>query len=219
MGYYIDEEATSLKQVRERLESTDLIPSQEALLGGIRGNFAALKKAGVSSVAELRLALKNSKSIASLAAKSGVEQKYLELLRRTVAGWFPKPQPLRAFDWLDISVASKLEQAGIKNTEQLYSAAARGKAALAKKAGLSANDMTELLALSELSRIQWVSPTFARVLVAAGYKTAKKVAGANPERLCEAVVAANENARFYKGKVGLRDIKRLVAAAAYVPGR
>lgn len=88
---------------------------------------------------------------------------------------------------------------------------------MARKAGLDVKDIAECLALSDLSRIQWVSPAFARVLIAAGYPSAKKVAGANPEVLSRAVTEANEGAGFYKGKVGLRDIKRLVASARYVP--
>lgn len=59
--------------------------------------------------------------------------------------------------------------------------------------------------------------TFARVLVASGFDSAPKVAGADPDALYEAVATANENARFYKGKVGLRDMKRLVVAASFVP--
>jgi hypothetical protein len=73
------------------------------------------------------------------------------------------------------------------------------------------------MTLSDLSRVQWVSPTFARTLVAAGFTGAAEVSMADPEALYEAVMQANENARFYKGKVGLRDIKRLIAAAAYAP--
>lgn len=37
------------------------------------------------------------------------------------------------------------------------------------------------------------------------------------EALFQAVTKANRDAKFYKGAVGLRDIKRLVAAASYVP--
>lgn len=37
------------------------------------------------------------------------------------------------------------------------------------------------------------------------------------EALFQAVTKANRDAKFYKGAVGLRDIKRLVAAARYVP--
>jgi hypothetical protein len=61
-----------------------------------------------------------------------------------------------------------------------------------------------------------VSPTFTRVLVAAGFTSAAEVAKAEPSALYAAVAKANDNARYYKGKIGLRDIKRLVTAAGHV---
>ena len=64
--------------------------------------------------------------------------------------------------------------------------------------------------------MQWTSPTFARVLVAAGIDGAAALAEADADALCAAVAAANEDARYYRGKVGLRDIKRLIEAARYV---
>jgi hypothetical protein len=194
-----------------------LIPSHQLLLDGLTKKMGTLKKAGVKSVAELRTRLKSKKSLASLADGAGINPDYLVLLRRVVEGFFPKPQPLKVFDWLDKDTVVKLEQAGVKNTLQLYEAASSGINALAKKAGLKSKDLSELMALSDLSRVQWVSPTFARTLVAAGFTGAAEVSKVNPEALYEAVMRANENARFYKGKVGLRDIKRLINAAKYVP--
>lgn len=123
------------------------------------------------------------------------------------------------FDWLDASLLAKLANVGIENTEQLHLAASSGRGLLAKKIGVRVDDLAEALALADLSRVQWVSPTFARVLVAAGFDSAAKVASADAEDLCKAVAKANENSKYYKGKVGLRDIKRLVAAASYVPWR
>ena len=78
-------------------------------------------------------------------------------------------------------------------------------------------DLLEFMVISDLCRIQWVSPTFARVLVASGITSAAAVAKADPEALFHAISKANEDAKFYKGKIGLRDVRRLVAAATYVP--
>ncbi len=111
-----------------------------------------------------------------------------------------------------------MEKVGIKNTLQLHDANDVGNKTLTERVGINQKKLSEILALSDLSRIQWVSPTFSRVLVAAGFTDAANVSKADPELLYKAVIRANENARFYKGKVGLRDIKRLIAAAAYVQG-
>ena len=217
MSYFINEGSTSLDDLQVRLESTDLIPSLQPLLEELTKKLGVLKKTGVKSIADLRTRLKNKESLASLADDSGIDSDYLVLLRRVVEGFFPKPQPLKVFDWLNKDAAVRLYQAGIKNTKQLYETASSGLDELAKNAGLKKGDLSEFMVLSDLSRIQWVSPTFARTLTAAGFTSAKMVATADPEEFYEAIIRANNNARFYKGKVGLRDIKRLIAAAAYVP--
>jgi hypothetical protein len=77
--------------------------------------------------------------------------------------------------------------------------------------------LESLVQLADLTRVQWVSPTAARMLVEAGYDSVSKLAVADAEDLCEALVRINEGGRFFKGKIGLRDIKRLVKAASYVP--
>jgi hypothetical protein len=82
---------------------------------------------------------------------------------------------------------------------------------------MNQEDARELLSISDLCRIQWVSSSFARALVAAGAADAAAVAAANPETLFEVIKKANRNAKYYKGTVGLRDVKRLVVAARYVP--
>ena len=217
MSYYIDDRSISLDDLRARLEATDLVPGHRPLLDGLETKNGMLRKAGVKSVADLRMRLKTPKSRASLAGDTGLDAGYLVLLRRVVEGFFPKPQPLKVFDWLDRDMIAALEQAGIKNTRHLYEAALSDPENLAEKCGAATRDLAELITLSDLSRIQWVSPVFARTLMAANVTGAGYIGRANPEKLCEDVMQANAVAGLYKGKVGLRDIRRLVAAAGYVP--
>jgi len=217
MAYHLDPAAMSLSDLRQRLESTDLIPSHQPLLEGIGKKFAQLEKVGVSSVEILRAKLKTAKALAATAAAARVDSEYLVLLRRVVEGFFPKPLSLRAFEWLARGTISKLENAGFTNTEELLEAAASSRASLLKTTGLKAKELAEVVSLSDLVRAQWVSPTFARVLLAAGFADTRAIASADPEELLAAVSDANAGSRFYKGKLGLRDMKRLIAAAAYVP--
>ena len=217
MGYYINDRSTSLDDLRTRLEATDLIPSHRPLLDGAAKKLGALKKVEVKTVADLRARLKSKKSLASLADDSGIDEDYLVLLRRAVEGFFPKPQPLKEFDWVEGEIIVKLEQSGVKNTRQLYEVASSDPNSFAESAGLGSGDLLGITALADLSRVQWVSPTFARTLVAAGFTSARAVHQANPETLYEAVLQANKKDCYYKGKVGLRDIKRLIVAAGYVP--
>lgn len=217
MRYYLDEHATDLNALQERLQSTDLIPSQEPLLEGMADKMTSIEMAGMTSLSELRYALKTEKSLTELSKNSGVDTDYLRLLRRTINGFFPKPKPLKDIDWLGSGVIRKLNQAGIKNTRHVFEAAFDGTAAFAKQTGIDQEDAQTFLAVADVCRIQWVSPTFARVLIAAGLANAAAVANSSPQVLFEAIKKANENGEFFKGTVGLRDIKRLVAAARYVP--
>lgn len=217
MAYHLDPAAMSLDDLRRRLESTDLIPSHQPLLQGIGKKFSQLEKAGVSSIEVLRAKLKTAKALAATAAAAHIDSEYLVVLRRAVEGFFPKPQSLRSFEWLDQGTISKLEDAGFANTEELYTAVALSRASLLRRTGIKAQALSEVASLSDLVRIQWVSPTFARVLLAAGFASAGTVASADPEDLLAAMSEANAGSRFYKGKLGLRDMKRLTAAAAYVP--
>lgn len=217
MRYYLDENSTEPDALQERLQDTDLIPSQEPLLDGMAEKMISISKAGVCSIADLRSALKTEKTLSSLSKNSGVDVGYLQLLRRVINGFFPKSRPLKSMDWLGVDVVNNLKKVGIANTRQLFDATSTGVSGLAKRTGIDREDAKELFAISDLCRIQWVSPTFARVLVAAGVANAAAVAKANPEALFEAIETANLDVKFYKGKVGLRDIRRLVAAATYVP--
>ena len=216
-SYYVDEHSTDLKALQKRLQNTDLIPSQEPLLEGISGKLSSIRKAGAHSMADLRTALKTPKSLQALSESSGVDSQYLQLLRRTINGFFPKPRALKDIDWLDKKVLKDLDKAGIKNTQDLFEATSGGIAKLARQTGKSTTELREFVKISDLCRIQWVSPTFARALAAAGCSNAAEVAAADPEALFEAVAKANAQGKFYRGKVGLRDIRRLTAAAAYVP--
>lgn len=215
--YYLDEHSIDLSALQKRLQSTDLIPSQAPLLDGIAAKMSSIRKTGVRTAADLRSALRTAKSLASLSENSGVDAEYLKLLKRALNGFFPKPRPLEDIDWLDQETVVSLKKAGVKNTQHLFEETADGAAGLAKRTGTRQKTLSAFAEIADLCRIQWVSPTFARVLVAAGFKNAAAVAAADPAGLFDAICAANEKAKFYKGKVGLRDVKRLTAAAAYVP--
>jgi len=178
MGRQSDGEPIDLDELRARLMETDLIPSQKPLLDDIERRFALLGRAGVSSVAELQRQLKSPKSLEAMAETSKVDAEYLVLLRRTVGGFFPKPRALKDVQWLDVGVVSCLIDAGIKNTDQFTEAATNGISGLEQRLRLSDGQLSDVAALCDLSRVQWVSPSFAGALIAAGYRSADALASA-----------------------------------------
>jgi hypothetical protein len=82
--------------------------------------------------------------------------------------------------------------------------------------GVDAENIKMLAQLANLTRVQWVSPTFARMLIDAGYHSCSELVAADADELCEALERLNVGGKFFKGKIGLRDIKRLIHAASYI---
>lgn len=218
MTFHIDADQVNLDDLRRRIEETDLVPSRAALLDGIKMKFEALEQRGITTLAGLRNEIKNPKRLEAVSNATGIDTQYLILLRREIEGYFPKPPALKAFDWLPKGEIARLEKNGIRDAAALYQAAgsAKTRAELAKSTGVDAATLEALVQLADLTRVQWVSPMAARLLVEAGCDSASKLAAAAAEELCQALARVNEGGRFFKGKIGLRDIKRLVKAAGYV---
>ncbi len=218
MTYHINAEKVSLDAVQKRLEVTDLVPSRASLRENIAIKMKALEKQGITTLAGLRNELKNAKRLTAVAKTTGIDDQYLVLLRREIESYFPKPVALKTITWLPKDEIAKLEQNGIGDTAMLYGAAnnAQKRTELAKSTGVTLATLETLARLADLMRVQWVSPTFAQMLIAAGYDSATKIAGADADVLCESLARVNAGAKFFKGKIGLRDIKRLVLAASYV---
>ncbi len=210
MAYHIDAEKVSLDDLQKRLEATDLVPSRASLKEGAAGKMRALEEQGVTTLAGLRNEIKNAKHLAAIAKATGIEEQYLVLLRREIEGYFPRPVDLKTFTWLPGDDIARLEQKGISDTATLYEMAdnAQKRTALAKSVDVPVATLEALIRLADLMRVQWV--------MAACYDSAARVAAADPAELCEALMRVNSGDKFFKGKIGLRDVKRLILAASYV---
>jgi hypothetical protein len=218
MAYPLDSEKMRLKQVRKRIEETDLVPSRLPLRNGIGEIFNTLEGRRITTLACLRGELNSAASLKSLAKNAGIDSQYLVLLRREIESWLPKPLPLRSFDWLPKAEIAKLEKADIRDTAAFHKAAnaAGNWQALAKSTRIAPGVTEALARYADLVRMQWVSPVTARMLVEAGCNSAAGLAAADAERLCSALERVNAGGRFFKGKIGLRDVKRIIRAAGYI---
>jgi hypothetical protein len=218
MTYSINAQNITLDDLMKRIKETDLVPSRSMLPEDIDRKFTGLMQNGIDTLEDLRKAVKTPKSIASLADKANISVEYLTLLRREIESYFPKAFPFSDFSWLDQNKIKRLESNGYKNTAQFYEWMEDkdkwGKEIQAL--GLDRDFIAQMFALADLTRIQWVNPTFAGMLYDAGFTGAESVAEADAEQLCKAVERINEEKKYFKGKIGLRDIKRLVKAASYL---
>jgi hypothetical protein len=218
MAYHIDAEKISLGDLQKRIEATDLVPSRAALLDRLGTKMKSLEKQGIVTLADLRNELKTPKRLETLAKSTGIGTEYLTLLRREVEGWFPKPSPLKDFNWLPKSEIAKLESSGIRDVAALHEAtdSKSKRTALAKSTSADIATLETFAQLVDLTRVQWVSPAMARMLLEAGCTGSAKLAKANADELYESLARVNLGNKFFKGKIGLRDVKRLILAASYV---
>ena len=217
MPYYINDKTVPLDELKTRIKETDLVPSRTVLLEDIDGIFVKLENVGIHTLADLRQALKTSKKLGALSEETGIDSGYLTILRREIEGYFPKAYPLDDFKWLDDAEIARITGSGYKNTALLYEAIeSSGIEAVYGANGGSQSFAEELTALIGLTRIQWVSPLTAKMLFEAGYKNAASMISADAEDLAAALDRVNADNKYFKGKLGLRDIKRLIKAADYV---
>lgn len=217
MGYHADAERIGLDELRRRIESTDLVPSRECLLEDIGPTVDTLNRIGIETLGQLRYELKSKKRLADLAERTGIDSEYLVLLRREIESYFPKPFPLKDFDWMPEADISGLVGHGIRNTPALYEVTQdpAQRAQLVDETDVDAATLDVLAQLVDMTRVQWVSPTAARMLMETGCDGAAALAEADADKLCEALEQVNEGGRFFKGTIGLRDVRRLVHAAGY----
>ncbi|MBI5954712.1 MAG: DUF4332 domain-containing protein [Chloroflexi bacterium] len=218
MPYHIDAEKIKLGDLQKRIEATDLVPSRTSLLEGLGTKMKSLEKQGITTLADLRNELKTAKRLETLAKSTGIGADYLTLLRREIEGWFPKPPLLKDFNCLPKSEIAKLERDGIRDAAALHEAtdSKSKRTALAKSTGVDIVTLETFAQLVDLTRVQWTSPTAARILLEAGCTGPAKLAKADADELCEALARVNAGDKYFKGRIGLRDVKRLIVAASYI---
>ena len=215
MGYYIDLEKISLDQYKEILKTMDMIPSWKILEENIDENLDKLKALNFHNLEDLLNNLKSKSKIQEVAVQSGMSLDYLNVLRRVVNGYRPKPNRFKDFPNIDSAVVEKLEAVGIKNTLHFYDKAltSEQRSDLARQTKISIEEIERLTMLTDLSRIKWVNHTFAYVLHEAGFRSAKEVSEADYQNIYQRVKALNKERQIYKGHIGENDMKRLVEAA------
>jgi hypothetical protein len=215
---YSKPESISLGDLLNRIKLTDLIPSRTMLLDGIDQKFKLLSQHGINTFSDLQNALKNPKRSESFSQTSGLDAQYLVLLRREVESYIPKPFKLKEIDWIPEEVVCTLSEYGINDSDELLSRSREPEGIIKLSRESKVNpEMVEYLSwLADLGRVQWVSPTFARILIEADCKTTEKLASVDADKLYEELDKVNSGGKYFNGKIGLRDVKRLVNAAGFI---
>lgn len=140
---------------------------------------------------------------------------YLKILLRELKSIHPKPNRIADFPGISKTLVAALEKKGIKNTYKLYDYVQTpgDRKQLASETGLAEEDLLMLSHLADLSRIKWVGATAAWMLYEIGLDSVIKVSEADPVELHEKFNQINMEKGYYKGKIGLNDIRILVDVA------
>lgn len=212
MAYYIDLKSFSIDKYKEVLKTIELIPSWQIVGENIDENLDKIKDCGISNLDELLVALKDKNKTNEFARKSGLNEKYLSVLKRVLNGYKQKPNRIKDFAFLEESFIEKLEQLGIKNTLKLYDfvQTKQAREELGSKTGISEVGILKLTKLADLSRIRWVNHTFAYVLLEAGYDTTEKISKSNYQNLYEDIKQLNNERQIYDAHIGMRDMKMVI---------
>ncbi|MCK5169507.1 MAG: DUF4332 domain-containing protein [Bacteroidales bacterium] len=219
MGYYIDLETISIEKYKTKLESAYLPPSRMILKENLDERFNYFKSIGINNVKELLQILKKNDKLEDLSKANCLSENYLKILLRELNSTLPKPNKIKEFVGISEGTILKLEKIGIKNTFKLFDNVVNDKKRkeFAKLSGVSDVDILELTKLTDLSRIKWVGVTFARMLYDLEIDTVEKASKSDPVDLHKRINQINKEKKFYKGQIGLNDIKIFVDAAKEIP--
>ena len=164
--YQIDLKEYSLVKFKRSLERRHVVPSRKILQEDLDSRFAALERMGINSLKDLVDALKTKPKIEAFAQASGLPAEYLTLLGREARSYLAKPLRLDKLPGLDTKRLEKLADLGIQNSKQFFLRAQGSdqRKKLARESGLVIEDLNEVFALCDLSRIYGVGPVFARMI-------------------------------------------------------
>lgn len=219
MAYYIDLSTISIDEYKAQLEISDMLPSRMILKEKLDERFGYFKSMGIKNVLELQKTLKKKEKLVELSQINCFSGDYLPILLREINSIHPRPVKIAEFIEISDETVSKLLEMGIKDTVGLYEfvKTIKGRKDLGNKTGIDDTVILELTSLTDLSRIKWVGAMFAKMLYAIGIDNVEKASKADYTELHKKINQLNKDKVFFKGHIGLNDMKLFVKAAKEVP--
>jgi hypothetical protein len=218
-NYHIDLKKISLKEFQGEIKNSELLPSRKTLKDHIDKRFKILRENEVDNLQDLVNLLKTPKKAREFAGKSGLPENYLLILRREINSYTPNPVNLSKFPGVQDETLNKLNSARIKNTAHLFKRVKtpEDRENLATELGIPCKDLLELTKLTDLVRIKWVGPVFARIFLDSEADTAAKIAKSKPNPLYKSLVEINNQKNHTKSKFTESDVATCIKVANMVP--
>lgn len=208
LSYMLDLSKVSLDEFRNELKTGRLLPSRKPLLDDIDTRFSMLKKAGVAHAENLREILKSGQKLKQLVKETDIPEDYFKLLKREVNNLLPVPVKFSDIPNISEKIVKKLTSLKIIDTETLFSHVkdCDCRKNFEKESGLSKEDVLWLTKIVDVSRIKWVGPKLAKLIVDTKYNTVEKLTKAKPTDVLNALNEAKKKHKAYDGPLGINDI-------------
>ena len=186
-SYHIDPFKYPLNKLKQDLLGRELIPSRLPLKDGLEEKINILTDQGILNLGDLIVSVKNKKKISELSERTGIDENYLNLLRREANSYLPNPVSLDRFGVIPKEILVQLASEGIKNSRHVFERLREERALdeLARNAGINREILVELLALSDLVRAYGVGPAFASLLYDTGIHSIKDLKGYTPQEVID----------------------------------
>lgn len=209
MKYSVNFEKLPMDEYKEILAQQDLLPSRKILAHNIDSAFSSIKDAGVKNLGELIKALNTSAKLCSFSEKTGLSEEYLVILRREASSLEPKSVALKDFPFINVETLDILFRSNIKTSKDFYELfdTAYDISRIAREKSLSENWVNELFCLCALVRINGIGAAAAKCFFNAGFRSPSDVAETNPVEMLRKISEANADNRYYKAKLGEKDMQ------------
>ena len=217
--FYINLESISLGEYKKTLEQTEIIPSRKALKEKTDERFQCLQQYGIKNLQDCFTALKTTDNVEDFSNKSGLSEDYLLLLRREINSLLQKPINFKKFPGLKTEILGKLETVGVKNTRQLFNKVKtkEERKKFSQQTGISVEELIEFVKLTDLSRIKWIGPIFARIFFDPGTDTADKVSKSTAKDLFKKLKEINKKQSYTKANFTENDVRLCIEVSKSVP--
>lgn len=181
--FHLDLEKYPLEKVYEKICSGRIYKSRKVLTVDAKENFEKLNICGIINCKEFLNNVSTKGKLSRLSDKVKISEEYLVMLKREISSFLVKPVNFSAIPEIDNNLVEELKKTDILHTKHFFdlSYSKKLRSALKRKLGISNKQITELLNMSDLSRINGFGPIFIRLNIDAGIKSSKQFAETDVE--------------------------------------
>jgi len=218
MAYYIDLSKITLEQYKEMLLTRYILPSQMILRNHIDKYFKKIESSGISTLSALKEQIKTKVSAAKFAKKLKIPEDYINVLRRELCSHHPPARHLDEYPTISNYAKNVLSDMDVVKSDQLYPLmmSPTSRKSMCSKLQLTDNQALHIAKLMDVTRLRYVSPLFATLLVHSPYDTVKSIATADPQKMYETLVQINKEKEFFQGHLGKNDTLFLIQDTEHV---